>query len=90
MEFVSYGNGDHKLPVLKGNVEYKDKTTVIIVSNIDVATITFGIANENGSFLAYADGAITSDAVVNHGAGSKLMVRISGVSTNPVKIGLSV
>jgi len=91
MEFISYLlNGDFTIPPLKGNVEHKEKTTVVIVSNVDVATITFGIKDDTGAFQAYADGAITSDAVINHGAGAKLMVRISGIIANPVKIGLSV
>lgn len=91
MEFLSYTtDGDYKLPPMNSNVEYKDKTTVVVISNIDAATITFGLVNDLGAFLAFADGAITSDAVINHGPGAKLMVRISGISSNLVKIGLSV
>jgi len=91
MDFLSYiANGDYNIPPLKGNVKHQDKTTVVVISNPDSATITFGIADDSGNFLAFADGVITSDAVINHGPGAKLMVRIGSISTNPVKIGLSV
>lgn len=91
MEFISYvSNGDYSIPPMKGNVEHGEKTTVIITENLDSAVVIFGIKDQDEDFLAFADGTITSDAVINHGPGAKLMVRISGISTNPVKIGLSV
>ncbi len=82
-------NGDHRLPERTNAVRPYERTSVIIIENIDGATITFGVADDEGNFIGYADGAITEDGVINHGFATELMVRISGIITNPVKMGLS-
>lgn len=84
-------DGDHILLPIYGNAAYKEKTTIVLTSNLDSATVTIGYKNGAGAFVAYEDGEMTtSDFVVNHGAGAQLMVRVAGVTSNPVVLGYSV
>ena len=89
MEFIEFDtDGDFFLPPTQTNVIDRRDTTVVIHSNIDAATITFGSADAADGFKAYADGGLdTGDAVINHGVGAKLMVRLAGIGANPVVIG---
>lgn len=89
MDIKEYtSDGDYNLPDLNSNVRRKDKTSVQILKNPDSATITFGAKDSDGAFVAYEEGAISTDDVLNHGEGALLMVRLSGISTL-VEIGLS-
>lgn len=89
MEVVELrSNGDHHLPDGEDIFRRVERTSVIIISNPDPATITFGIADGDGNFVAYADGAITEDTVINHGFGVDLMARVAGLVTT-LTIGLS-
>ena len=85
-------NGDYNLPERQASREKTDRiyerTSVVILNNPDPATLTFGVADDNGDFVGYVDGAIADDGVINHGFGAQLMVRIASLTTT-VKIGLS-
>lgn len=90
MQIKTYStDGDFFANGGSSNITHKEKTSFVVFSNIDVATITFGIADGDDHFSAYSDGVVTSNGNINHGAGMKLMVRIAGIVSNPVKIGFS-
>lgn len=74
----------------QGNVTDREKSTIVIESNVDAATITFGTVINDNTFQAYSEGEMNSgDDVFNHGYGVQLAVIVSGISTNPVKIRVS-
>jgi len=86
-ELTISSDGDYKLyPNSKSNVTNFGLTTVMITSNIDGATLTFGLADKSGNFIAYPDGAITTGDTIFHGKGITLMVRVSGITANPVDL----
>ena len=70
---------------------YGEKSTLIVESNDDGATITVGYADASGDFVAFPDGALSGDGcIINHNAGAHrgvtLMVSVSGIAANPVVI----
>ncbi len=86
-------NGDFPIVFNEGSKLYFSVTrwgvsTVIILENVDGATTTFGMDAGEGTFLAFPSGTISDGDVINHGDGVELMVRVSGITSNPVKIGL--
>ena len=73
-----------------GRVERQKRvTTVKITKNVDVATVTFGTVDSDGTFVAFKDGVVTEDSLINHSAGVQLWVNTSGIGSNPVEIGVS-
>jgi len=64
----------------------KESTSVYITKNIDVATVTFGTVDSDGTFSAFPDGAISASSKINHGPNIELWVTVSGITSNPVEI----
>lgn len=90
MNFITLdANGEYDLTITNSNIINNDRTTVVIVSNPDTATIVFGYKDSSGNFKAYAEGTIDTDAVINHGRGVKLMVKITDFGTEDIVIGYS-
>lgn len=61
-------------------------TTVMIVENDDGATCTFGMKGLTGTFVPYPNGTIVQGDLIAHGEGITLMVRITGITSNPVRL----
>lgn len=68
----------------------KRSTTVVILKNLDSATITFGTKDSSGAFVAFPDGTITEGSVINNGSGMPLWVNTTGITSNAVEIGVSI
>lgn len=73
------GDDDYLLPGVNNNMMDGNKYTVKIKSNPDAATITFGTLNSSDVFDGWADGAITTDAVINCGKSARNAVNINGM-----------
>jgi len=90
---VLEGDGDYILPTSQqhSNVQRKEFTSVTVEANVDAATILVGynMGTEDAPvFKAYVDGSVTttSDIYVRHGEGVALMIRVSGITANPVVV----
>ena len=90
MNIVTYdADGDYVVPDRGSQVRKKEATTVQIMDNPDGATIDVGCADDSDAFVAFPSSTITVGKVINHGTGTKLMVRLAGITTF-LKIGYSV
>ena len=86
-ELIVTVDGDFFLdPELNHDVLMWPATSVKVQENVDVATITFGYADQDENFVAYDDG-VVSEARILHGKGVRLMVRVAGKTANNVVIG---
>jgi len=91
MNFATFNSdGDYDLINADMILRKHPSTTVVISKNDDVATIAFGYADQNDDFIVFPSGVIVAGALINHGYGCRLMVRISGIIINPVTIGYTV
>ena len=74
----------------QGNSTNGSKTEIlriVIESNIDNATLTFGLVNRaTGVFTPYVDGAQTADFPLSCGIGANIGVTVVGIVANPVVI----
>lgn len=88
MNTIIITNGDFALDLPQSqNVTHYGTSIVRILENIDGATVLVGEDKGEGTFSEFHNGDITSaGAPVNHGKGSKLMVRVSGLGANPLLI----
>lgn len=94
MQFYTIeADGDHDLPEVSGEISWaarrSDYTVAQIIENDDSATITFGFADASDNFVAFPGGEISTGKKIDHGYGCRLMVRVSGITTNSVIISLS-
>ena len=83
---VIESDGEYILEQLNSNAVNKLSSSVVIESNDDNAVCTFGLKDSDGNFKAYANGVIDDDNIIWHNTGVVLMVSVSGIITNPVKI----
>ncbi len=80
-------NGDYVLDEPNGTQIRKSSSTgVFIRSNTASAVTEFGFGDEADVFEAFVGGVISTQEVINHGAGIKLMVRVSGITVGSVTI----
>jgi len=72
-------------------ITVRHTTVVNIDSNVDGATVTAGYEDYEGNFNAYPEGDISTSGgkEVIHGIGTKLMVRVSGITANSVHVAYS-
>lgn len=59
-------------------------STVMVVDNVDGATLTYGLEGDSSNFVEYPNGTIAVGDIIAHGMGVKLMVQVSGITSNPV------
>ena len=80
-------NGDHLLPII-GNfdVTHTAESTIMILENSASAALIFGVADSEGDFVAYPDGAFGDGKRIAHGQGAKLMVRVADIAADSVTI----
>lgn len=80
-------NGDYVLTDNDGTKIRSTSSTVLYVdSNTENAIIEVGYGDNNDVFSAIANGFISNQNIVNHGRGTKLMVRVSGIISGTVTI----
>jgi len=91
--FTIIEDGDFDIPEILWNITWaarrSDYTVVQIISNEDSATVTFGFSDADEDFVAFPGGEISTGKKIEHGYGCRLMVRVSGITTHSVEIGLS-
>lgn len=82
--FTITSNDDHILTDnnYQSNVRFNEKSTVVITKNPDPATVVFGTFDSAGLFVAFKDGIITEDDVINHGKGAVLVAQVSSLTTS--------
>lgn len=91
METSITEDGDHFVLVRKGSaINKSSRSKVIVLENDDGATVVVG-ENVGGTDVAvnkpYIDGDIaTEGGVFAHGVGEKLVVTVTGITSNPVLI----
>jgi len=86
-QIVIATDGDYVLPETPNRIAMSAAmSTVMIMENVDGATVTFGLSDEVGAFKAYPDGTIAVGDTIYHGRGVVLMARVIGITSNPVKI----
>ncbi|MCP3685757.1 MAG: hypothetical protein GY861_24175 [bacterium] len=87
MEKVITANGDYVLDEADGsNARKTGSTSIMIRANTATAVAEFGYGDGDDNFKAFVGGLISTENVINHGKGAKLMVRISGISTGAITI----
>ncbi len=87
MEKIITENGDYVLDESSGSrIRKTGSTSIMIRANTATATALFGYGDGDDNFSPYNRGTISTENVINHGAGAKLMVRISGISTGSITI----
>lgn len=79
-------NGDFILSSEGSDIRTTGSTTVLIMSNSASATLEFGYGDADNIFVPFPDGVIPDSALIKHGRGCKLMVRITGISSGNVVI----
>jgi hypothetical protein len=86
-QIVINADGEYFLPTgTSGNVTAHAVSTVMIKENSAGATTEYGLADENDNFVAYPNGVIPVGDIILHGIGIKLMVRVSGITSDSVTI----
>lgn len=84
---VITANGDYVLPQSNGSeIRRTSASFVGIKSNTASAVTEFGYGGENTVFKAYTNGIISTEDIITHGEGAKLMVRVSGITSGEVTI----
>lgn len=83
-------NGDHLLRLPEDFQTTQHSSSIVrILDNLDNATVLLGEDDGNGVISLFKDGNITTEgAAVNHGKGSALMVRVTGLGVNPLTISI--
>lgn len=86
-ELIIDENGDFAFPGDNNtDVTQTGSSTILILENSASASLLFGCADQDGLFVAYPAGEFNDGAVINHGRGCKLMVRVSGITGDTVTI----
>lgn len=83
-------NGDYFLRLPQDlQVTLHSASIVRILDNLDNATVLLGEDDSDGNISLFVNGDITTEgAAVNHGKGSALMVRVTGLGVNPLTISI--
>lgn len=82
-------DGAYNLEDVDQGVRRRFRSTVLIQSNLDGATVALGRLNSAGTFVQFPDGTITNGSVVNHGSAIALYINFTGIGSNPVVIEIS-
>ncbi len=79
-------NGDYVLSEKGSDVRPTGSTFIGIRANTATAVALFGYGDGSDNFVAFNNGTISTDDIINHGKGLKLMVRLSGITSGAITI----
>ncbi len=85
-ELIITANGEYVLPDGTKQIRTTATTSVMIKSNTATAVCEFGYGDESDTFKAFTNGIVSTDQLISHGRGCKLMVKASGISSGEVTI----
>lgn len=83
-------DGDHSLRLPEDfQITQHSSSIARILSNLDSASVLLGEDDGNGIISLFDYGNMTNEGIaVNHGKGSALMVRVTGLGSNPLVVSI--
>lgn len=88
-KYTLSANGDYYIGNDTSNIRSRHSSAIKIFNIPSGATVALGCDDSTGSFSQYTDGVITGDVEISHGVGTKLMIRIAGLTSGSVILGVS-